>query len=447
MKFKLLILYYWLEFRFSRLRYRHTSDLVRLQQHRLQRLFRHLRKAPFYANLAQRQAALDQYPLLDKARMMAHFNTINTVGIDREEALTVAIRAENSRDFSSTIQGITIGLSSGTSGNKGLFLASEQERARWVACVLDRVIGLQLRKRKVAFFLRANSQLYESVASRLLQFRFFDILEPMPQLLADLETFQAQLLVAQPSVLREIALAVESGQISLSLEKIVSVAEVLEPEDRHWFSQVFRQSIHEVYQCTEGFLAATCSQGTLHFNEDFLLIEKRWLDEAQTRFHPIITDLYRRSQPVVRYELNDIIRSGEPCACGSHFLPIAQIEGRSDDVLTLPGKSGLVRVFPDFVRRAIITASDAVSFYQVIQVGKAQLNCYLEWQSEATSAAAEEEKISAQLQTLFTKLGIQPVEIQFVQHCAHQQGNKLRRVQNDYQISRQTSGNGDLSPP
>ena len=62
---------------------------------------------------------------------------------------------------------ITVGLSSGTSGSRGIFLASNIERARWVACVLDRVIGFSLKKRKVAFFLRANSNLYSAVQSSI----------------------------------------------------------------------------------------------------------------------------------------------------------------------------------------------------------------------------------------------------------------------------------------
>lgn len=34
-------------------------------------------------------------------------------------------------------------------------------------------------------------------------------------------------------------------------------------------------------------------------------IEKEWLDE--TRFVPIITDLMRTSQPIVRYRLDDVL--------------------------------------------------------------------------------------------------------------------------------------------
>ena len=42
--------------------------------------------------------------------------------------------------------------------------------------------------------------------------------------------------------------------------------------------KIFCKKIHQVYQCNEGFLAHTCEKGNLHFNEDFLIIEKEYLD-------------------------------------------------------------------------------------------------------------------------------------------------------------------------
>ena len=100
------------------------------------------------------------------SEFMLNFDQINTMSITISEAMEVAEKAEQLRDFSPTIKDITIGLSSGTSGNRGVFMASQKERANWVACVLDRVIGFSLKKRRVAFFLRANSNLYSSITSK-----------------------------------------------------------------------------------------------------------------------------------------------------------------------------------------------------------------------------------------------------------------------------------------
>ena len=139
------------------------------------------------------------------------------------------------------------------------------------------------------------------------------------------------------------------------------------PEDKAKIENTFQLKISEVYQCTEGFLAAPCKHGTLHFNEDFLMIEKKYIDQEQTKFHPIITDLLRKTQPIVRYELNDIISEKKNCPCGSKHIGINQIEGRSDDIITIRNATGAyISIFPDIIRRTIVLSDPDISDYKVI---------------------------------------------------------------------------------
>jgi len=51
-----------------------------------------------------------------------------TAGIRLEGAWKLALTAERMRDFSTTLHGLTVGLSSGTSGSRSVFLASAAER-------------------------------------------------------------------------------------------------------------------------------------------------------------------------------------------------------------------------------------------------------------------------------------------------------------------------------
>ena len=82
----------------------------------------------------------------------------------------------------------------------------------------------------------------------------------------------------------------------------------------------------------EGMLAFTCPAGSLHLNEDCTLFE---FDEAGDTIggarRTVITDLYRRVQPFLRYELNDLVElSPDECPCGSAFRRIRRIHGRAD---------------------------------------------------------------------------------------------------------------------
>ena len=366
MNFKLRIISNLLSLRYNRKF--HKANLKKLQAKRWSKMQFTLQQSPFYEDLSNRKQELKNYPVINKSIFMEHFNSINTRGIKRDEAFALAIKSEKSRNFSPMINGVTIGLSSGTSGNRGVFLATEAERAQWVACVLDRVIGFSLKKRSVAFFLRANSNLYDSVKSKVLTFEFFDLMKDLKTQIPKLNKIQPTILVAQPSLLVELAKKKEAGELNINPDKIISVAEVLYPEDAEYLKSVFRQTIHQVYQCTEGLLATSCEHGTLHFNEDFLIIEKKYIDTDRKRFHPVITDLMRTTQPVVRYELNDIIHEKKDCPCGSKSIGIEQIEGRSDDVLIFESNDGSQKkIFPDFFRRAIIMSDESISDYTLVQ--------------------------------------------------------------------------------
>ncbi|GHU61685.1 coenzyme F390 synthetase [Clostridia bacterium] len=304
-------------------------------------------------------------PIIDKSILMEQFNDINTVNIDKSQAMEFALASECTRNFNNKMEGITIGLSSGTSGHRGLFLVSDKERAFWAGTVLAKTLPKRhLFGVKIAFFMRADSALYETVNSRLVKFQFFDMQNDMEKNIRDLSVFAPTILVAPPSCLLCIAHA--NSTLRIHPKKIISIAEVLEHSDAETIKSAFGvHVVHQIYQCTEGFLGATCEYGILHINEDIVQMEKEMLDE--TRFVPIITDLKRCAQPIVRYRLNDVlIEKKERCKCGSPFLALEKIEGRCDDVFEFEGEKGTVSVFPDFIRRCLLFVDD-VGEYRIQQ--------------------------------------------------------------------------------
>ena len=75
--------------------------------------------------------------------------------------------------------------------------------------------------------------------------------------------------------------------------------------------------------------------------------------------------LKKHPQPLIRYELNDIIHEGKPCKCGLKSTVIDKIEGRSDDVFTFKVGEEQIIVFPDFIRRTVINTSNGIKNYNV----------------------------------------------------------------------------------
>ena len=393
MRERLAVVWYFIRARYLR----HFRTRKALRSYQKQRVLRQLayfkEHSPYFKGLSVHSFEdFRKLPLMNKEFMMEHFNALNCVGIDRDEALSLAIDGEKQREFSEKLGGISVGLSSGTSGARGLFLVSDRERALWAGTVLAKFLPKgKLFGHRIAFFLRADNNLYETIDSKLIRFRYFDLLRDMGENLSELADYRPTLLVAPPSVLLGIARAMERGELRINPEKVISVAEVLRAEDAAYLKAQFGLSvIHQAYQCTEGFLGYVCECGNFHLNEELVLIEREYLDAH--RFVPIVTDFTRQSQPIVRYRLNDIlVEKRGHCPCGNPATMIRYIEGREDDVFYFAGiRQKEVAVFPDFISRCVIYA-EGVQNYKVVQDGRAHVTVFLERESSATSAQIRRE--------------------------------------------------------
>ena len=394
MRERLAVVWYFIRARYLQ-RFRTRKALRRYQKRRVLGQLAYLKKhSPYFKGLSVHSFEdFKKLPLMNKQFMMEHFNALNCVGIDRDEALSLAIDSEKQREFSEKLGGISVGLSSGTSGARGLFLVSDRER---------------------------------TIDSKLIRFRYFDLLKDMTENLSELAAYRPSLLVAPPSVLLDIARAIERGEPNIRPEKVISVAEVLRAEDAAYLKAQFGlQVIHQAYQCTEGFLGYVCECGNFHLNEELVLIEREYLDE--TRFVPIVTDFTRQSQPIVRYRLNDILveKKGH-CPCGNPASLIQYIEGREDDIFYFAGiHRNEVAVFPDFISRCVIYA-EGVKNYKVVQDGSAHVTVCLERESSDTAA-----QIRREFARLAEKMKFHCPEIAFAPYVPEPR-RKMKRVERKF---------------
>lgn len=429
MRGKLTVARYFIETRWLR-RLNTRMAVERLQNRNIRKHFAFLRKnSPYFAKLPLVKTIddLKQLPIMDKAAMMRSFDRMNTRNLRKDKALKIAIESERTRDFQPMYNGVSVGLSSGTSGHRGLFVISDYERCAWAGAVLAKFLPQgKLSGHRIAFFLRANNNLYETVNSNIVKFRYFDIYDGMQKNLETLAEYQPTVLVAPPSVLGIIAEQVKSRRLSIRPQKIISVAEVLTHQDEIRFKKIFKQDIiFQAYQCTEGFLAHTCYRGSLHLNEDIVYIEKEFIDER--RFVPIITDFRRTTQPIVRYRLNDIlVLSDKKCACGNATTVIDRIEGREDDIFLFKDKDGgVVQVFPDIVGRCLLYTKN-IKEYRVVQTAYDTAVVYLENSSKETrrTIIKEFERLAEKMSFVAPKLRFEQYELDL--------GRKLKRIERQF---------------
>lgn len=359
--------------------------------------------------------------IIDKAVMMANFDAFNTRGVRLDDAMAVALRAERDRNFSPTIGGLTVGLSSGTTGHRGLFLVDRDEQLRWAGTILARALPELRRGLRLAFFFRSNSNLYQTL-DRWIHFRYFDLMMPIDESVQRLNEYQPHIVVGPPSLL---GLLAGASALDIHPERLVSVAEVLEPQDEARLRERFGVDVHQVYQCTEGLLAISCAHGSLHVQEDIVKLDFEPLGDG--RVMPIVTDLWRRVQPIIRYRLNDILTlSDEPCPCGSAFRVIASIEGRCDDICYLEHGDGFRPVFPDALRRMLLLADERIDDYQVEQQRPGQLRVRLAVRGDFDDVA---KRLRAAIEDGTAQYGCEPPELTIEQGLIERAaGEKRRRV-------------------
>lgn len=339
------------------------------QARRIEQLRRHaMTRTAFYRDLGDVPFA--SWPVVDKATVMARFEAFNTLGLSAAQLWPMVERGE-------APPGYDVGCSTGTSGNRGLYLVSDAERFTWLGTIVAKALpDVWRRRHRVAIVLPRTSRLYASAnESRLLTLLFLDVGRGLATLAEQLTAFGPTVIVAPPKVLRYLA---DAG-VRIAPERIFSAAEVLDPPDRTRIEAAYGVRLGQIYMATEGLFGVSCGHGTLHLAEDCAHFE---LDSVGNGLvSPIVTDFTRRTQVMARYRMNDLLRlHAEPCACGSPLQAVAEIIGRRDDVFDLLASDGSGRrvlVTPDVLRNAVLDADRGIDDFRVRQVGEQAIELVL----------------------------------------------------------------------
>ncbi len=354
--------------------------ITQYQHKEIKRLIAYsMENSPFYRNLYHELPVdtMEDFfalPTINKQIMMDHFNELNTCGLDKAQVLDFALEKEKNKEYEGYyLDKYVIGLSSGTSGNKGVYITPRTLTERLPFVFLARS-GLRLKHLpfRILFLLRVFSQGFKDINSPVIKLEYMSTMTDPEMIVAALNEKHINIIMAPPSLLR--LLIPLEPKIATKLKQIVCYAEVLETEEKERLSAIFGAPVIEIYQASEGQIASACKCGNLHINEDLVYIEiydedgrpVTRPDVAGSRM--LVTNLVNYAQPLIRYEMNDMIVLGDACPCGSRFRVVKRIIGRNDDIPVFRTKDGHNRqVFPDLFARWIITASDRIREFKVVQ--------------------------------------------------------------------------------
>jgi phenylacetate-CoA ligase len=314
-------------------------------------------RSPFYrrfhAGCGSRP--LLELPVLTKGQLMESFDELVT---DPE------VKVADARKFLAALDGYRlfrdrywVAQTSGSTGSPGIFLCSRSEwttviasyaRAQeWAGIKADLLRRTRIGVVSSRIPWHQSALVGMSVDSPFVPVRRFDATSPIGQIVDGLNEWQPENLICYASMGRALAEEQLAGRLRIGPRAVMCSSEVLTAESRRRIHEAFAVEPFNVYAATEpAGIASECERHRMHLYEDLVITEvvddrNRPVPTGVVGAKVLVTVLFSRTQPLIRYEMSDTISlSDSSCDCGRGFGLLRTIDGRAEDFLTLPAASG-----------------------------------------------------------------------------------------------------------
>lgn len=285
---------------------------------------------------------LEDIPPLTKPDLIEHFDQICTVPTVKASRVAQFLAANP--DPTKLLDGNHYVIrTSGSSGPPAYMAFSVREWIRGCSLQMRQTPGLQWRRRLA--FVGATSGHYAGVSLALtgrrglnrlfMNCRVLDHNLPIATLVATLNEFRPQILSAYANLHVALAQQAEQGHLTIRPEHIVSSGEPLRPPLRRLLEQTYPQSkVVDLYCSSETLLLAggASADGLMLYEEDNLL--------EQAADHCLVTNLFNRTIPLIRYRVNDVLETCESQEPNMPFRWIKGVAGRSEESFDLLNNDG-----------------------------------------------------------------------------------------------------------
>ncbi len=206
------------------------------------------------------------------------------------------------------------------------------------------------------------------------------VFSPLGEVVDRLNDFQPELITGYTSALEELAREQERGRLRLRqggrLRGVSSTSEPLPPDAREAIERAFGVHVSDCYMLAECLALTTgCPRFPgAHVNTDLAILEVvddeyRPVPAGVPGAKVLVTNLYNLVQPLVRYEVGDVVTlSAEPCPCGSPFPLVQSVGGRTKERFWLETAGGR-REIPYYLFLAGLHHCTELAEHQVLQTG------------------------------------------------------------------------------
>jgi phenylacetate-CoA ligase len=203
--------------------------------------------------------------------------------------------------------------------------------------------GQEQARRKDLLFNRQRCSAFTLDAARART--FYDALRRKP----------VRYLYGYPSALTRFADEVTAQGLdgrALGIKVAVATAEVLKDDQRERIRAAFDCPVADSYGCAEvGIVGLECERGHMHVTVESVRVDT--LPAADGRQEIVLTDLHNYAQPVLRYQVGDLLEPDPAtCPCGRGLPLLGRVFGRTGDTLVFPDGRRVNANLPSYVFKA-----------------------------------------------------------------------------------------------
>ncbi len=300
--------------------------------------------SPYYRNIIRERgidpvtALPEQFPVLTKSLLMANFDAISTD--PRVTKAAIADFLTRSKDPTELyLDRYTVIHTSGSSGEVGYFVYAPEDMVRGLGMGRRNQRQRPATKRKnrgrfrLAYFGATDghyagvtlfSMLSRGLASLFVRIKLFEVNSPLPRVIEGLNEFQPDMLFGYTTALKILAEKQREGALHISPQMIGCAGEATTRGDKEVLQQAFGAGVMNGYGCSEHLGMGGAAPGS----EQIVLYDDDLIFEFYED-HSVITNLFNRTLPLIRYRMSDTLR---PVQNHGHtpYLVIENLIGRNE---------------------------------------------------------------------------------------------------------------------
>jgi phenylacetate-CoA ligase len=269
----------------------------------------------------------------------------------------------------------------------------------------------------------------------------------LAEIVAALNAYRPQYLSGYPSLISLLAIEQLEGRLKIAPGAVATGGEVRSEEMTANITAAWKVQPFNQYATTEGLFGSDCDHHTgIHVFEDYCLVEVvdadgRPVPDGVVGERVLFTNLIKRAQPLIRYEIDDrVALTHGLCPCGRPLARIVSLEGRSSELLQFARADGSnVTVHPHMLQSQLATiagirqytiAHNATALHVTVQL------------RDTASAEQISQQIENKLRTALRDAGADTpeVHVEIVDNIARNTSSsgKLQQIQ--------TLDKGDVKP-